>query len=97
MLKAEDLLKEIEQVLPTVTWKESACSGEAAEYAARFHEGAVDGWHFVLCTFSIEDQGFPAGSRGWDGTARKGSVVLRLPHELANKAVQLAENKGSTP
>jgi hypothetical protein len=47
---------------------------------ARFFIGKKDDWAILVVPFSIEDQGFPVGSRGYDGTAtnRAEGVVMRL-------------------
>ena len=47
-------------------------------------------WKFQLVSFSIVDQGFPAGSLGYDGTAIKNGTIVRLTPELAKKAYEFA-------
>jgi len=61
-------------------------------YKMRAFIGTTDDWHFVITDFSIEEQGFPPGSRGVDGVARNDaqSLVLRLTRELAQKGLDLA-------
>lgn len=84
-----DLLEEIERVLPTVTdWK----AGNIDHREARTFEGFTpDGaWHLVALDFDIEDQGFPPGSRGYDGVGRKGSLVIHFTRQLAEKVFQAA-------
>lgn len=87
----EALLKELEEVLPRVKWKKV---DGPTDHDATFIEGNGDGWKFTLCSFDIENQGFPKGARGYDGAAAKVSTVIRLTRELAEKAFKLAE--GST-
>lgn len=64
---------------------------------ARFFQGAYGAWSFTVCDFDITDQGFPKGSRGYDGAGRKPGVVLHLTRELARRAVEraLEQNKGA--
>jgi len=52
---------------------------------------AKGGGAYVLASFPIEDQGFPPGSRGYDGTYVRGPNMLRLPRELAEKAFKVIE------
>jgi len=87
------LLVEIERVLPKVEWqaKPEAVKEAEGELAPRCHVGTYGKWYFVVTSFSIEPQGFPPGSRGWDGAGRKGSVVIRLTRQLAERACKLAE------
>lgn len=56
----------------------------------RFYTGSADGWFFTVCDFSIEEQGFPKGSRGYDGAGRSDNMVLHLTRELAQRAVERA-------
>jgi hypothetical protein len=48
---------------------------------------------FVVASFCIEKQGFPTGSRGYDGTVMnpKELAVIRLPRDLAEKLCKDAE------
>ncbi len=66
---------------------------EMAPKGARAFTGAGSGWHFVVVSFDIEDQGFPAGSRGYDGTARRGTVILHLDRAQAELLCTDAEEK----
>lgn len=54
-----------------------------AAYAGR---AVVDGgtWRFLVLSFGIEDQGFPAGTLGHDGTLAFGTTIVRLPRDLAH-------------
>lgn len=63
--------------------------------------GSANGWRFIIMSFSIEDQGFPPGSKGYDGTgsltaAGSGPVILRLTRPLAELACKLAERSQSS-
>lgn len=44
----------------------------------------------IVADFDISDQGFPAGSRGYDGAVSMGMVVMRLPRSLAKKIFYIA-------
>jgi hypothetical protein len=95
----EKLLREIEEVLPKVEWKvrDDVLTQEAHEFVPRMFDGHAPGdWYFVVSDFEIESQGFPKGSRGYDGCGRNGAVVIRLTRELAERAVKLALSKTST-
>lgn len=54
------------------------------------YTGSADGWFFTVCDFDIEDQGFPKGSRGYDGAGRSDGTVLHLTRELAQRAFEKA-------
>jgi hypothetical protein len=85
-----ELIKEIEEDLPTVKWtpkKPIKAPEDATFYAGR----GAGGWNLLAISFDIEDQGFPPGSKGYDGSATKEGTVMRLTQELAEKAFKLAE------
>ena len=52
---------------------------------------STENWNFVVVEFGIEDQGFPPGSKGYDGTAVRGSTIMRLTRELAEFAFKKAK------
>lgn len=83
----EALLRQIEAALPTARW----LSGPPPGPGARSFKGTGGGWVFLVVAFSIEDQGFPPGSLGYDGTAMRGGTIVRLTRSLAERAVKLAE------
>lgn len=87
-------LAEIEVDLPLAKW--ALIDGPAREtntVGVLFYEGSTSRWHFMVCSFETESQGFPPGSRGHDGAATKQGVVLHLTRELAKRAVSLAEKQ----
>lgn len=92
MEELQAALAEIEQALPSVTWvADDVAAADTAglvRLGARFWRGYANDWEFVLCSFSIEDQGFPPGTFGADGAARhtRRPLVVRLPRELAMRA-----------
>ncbi len=62
------------------------------EAKVQVYEGRNDHLIVTVARFSIEDQGFPSGSIGCDGTAlfRTDRLVLRLPRQFAEEMVALA-------
>lgn len=57
---------------------------------------APDGMNILVIEFSIEDQGFPKGSKGYDGTVSKGGHIMRLsgPYRtIAEDAFKQAKSK----
>lgn len=61
--------------------------------AARGFIGIAKNWRFVVASFSIERQGFPQGSRGYDGTAMADGAIIRLPRPQAQMLVEDAISK----
>ena len=90
-----ELLGEIDAEIPSVTdWVLQPGIENDETHDARVWKGhGPHGWVFTVISFSIEDQGFPPGSRGVTGAARKENVVMHLTRELADKAIKLAEEK----
>jgi hypothetical protein len=67
-----------------------------APHGSQGYTGSANGWDFIVMAFSIEDQGFPPGSRGFDGAGTivhgvGAGTIMRLTRELAEKAYRLAE------
>lgn len=58
---------------------------------ARGFIGEAGGWSFWVVDFNVENQGFPAGTRGYDGTGVKSGTLLRLTRELAEKFFKAAD------
>jgi hypothetical protein len=92
----EQILSEIKNVLQTgeTNWKEVDVPTPEGKGPAR----GFKGWHnhewlFLVVEFDIEDQGFPPGSKGYDGTASnfKEGKVVRLTTELAREAFLVAQ------
>jgi len=85
-----DALAEAAAGLVTATWTRD----KHGPQGAIFYRGeSTTGWTYIVASFDIEPQGFPPGTRGHDGTARRGGVILRLTRELAEKAFRLAEGQ----
>ncbi len=90
-MKLYQLLKQIEAAIEVATWSPMLMP-EPVQNDARGYSGVAPGWVFNVVSFEIESQGFPPGSRGYDGAASNTSgVSVRLTRELAEKAFRLAE------
>jgi len=78
-----------EAIVSATDWKISKTS---EGFSARFFTANSGGWRFVVSDFDISDQGFPPGTRGFDGAAtnKKKNVVLHLPRAMAEYAVSKA-------
>ncbi len=88
------LLAQIDSILPEVVdWKPEIRPDMPSD--ARAFVGTAKGWKFVVVDFDITNQGFPPGSRGYDGAATNPSenVVIHLTRELAEKALGLILRK----
>jgi hypothetical protein len=88
------LLKELLEVVTGIGWKKVVLpeSVVAQDPTARSFETHANGWHVTVLSFDIEPQGFPKGSRGYDGMGVKEGVLLRLTRELAERFFKLAES-----
>lgn len=84
-------LTQIEAALPKAVWT-SLTRDVPAAHAAAFYTGETPEWAFVVSSFDISEQGFPEGTRGYDGAARSKSspLIVRLTRQLAERAVRLA-------
>lgn len=90
------LLAEIRARLPELVWsREKQDDPAAIEHQAVFYKGIKDDMLVCATAFSIEDQGFPPGSCGYDGACTLGrrGIVIRLTRELAEEAFRLADQK----
>lgn len=54
-------------------------------------------WLYSIFSFSIEDQGFPKGTRGFDGTAVgvEHPTIVRLTREQAVRGAEMAMKEGA--
>jgi hypothetical protein len=87
------LLVEIERVLPAVTWEPLDRADpihKPTDPTMVTYQGVTEGWGFSVVSFDIEPQGFPPGSRGYDGAGVHDGTVIRLTRELAERAFKLA-------
>lgn len=83
----------IDEAIETAHWTKLDAPPEAPPDIELFN-GSAEGWTLTAASFSIEDQGFPPGSRGYDGAATSTTkgVVVRLTREQAEKACEKAKN-----
>lgn len=94
--KMRAALEEVEEELREKPFSSVRVAGdfEQAGHDAHGYLAEVEGgWSYVLCSFDVSDQGFPRGTRGHDGTARKGGIVLRLTRRLARLAYRKAHEQ----
>ncbi len=86
-------LERVEAVLPHVKWQKADPAGAQAEDpTVKAYLGLAPGWRFTVVSYNIEPQGFPAGSRGYDGAAvHDPGVMVHLTRPLAERAFKLAE------
>ena len=84
--------RQIVDALEKATWKElPPPSGNP--YEARMWEGTTPDFRFVVLDFELDSQGFP-GERGADGAATgSGFAMIRLGHDLSERAVELARKQ----
>ena len=87
-----NLLTEIENDLPNLVWNEESLPDVARKEdpTVKSYVGASLKHRLLVVSFDIESQGFPKGSRGYDGTAIRNGTIMRLPRELAEKAFKAA-------
>jgi len=84
-----------EKDLASAKWELVDYKGEEKlSEGSKFYKGSQEsgsGWSYVVCSFSLESQGFPAGTRGYDGACMNANVMLHMMRDLAEKACKLAE------
>ena len=80
------LLKEVESVDFLWTMANAPPVHETVAY-----EAVKEEWVVIVARFSIEDQGFPAGSVGYDGCLRKGMNIVRMTRDLAERLWKKAD------
>jgi hypothetical protein len=89
-----DYLREIEEVIPKIDdWKPEIIENSPVD--ARAFTGTYGDWKLVIVDFDIENQGFPPGSRGYDGAASNRSklALVHLTREVAKKALDTLLDK----
>lgn len=60
---------------------------------ARAYVARNDEWSILVAEFSIEDQGFPPGTVGYDGTVlwrKDGGWVVHMPRDVAERIFKRA-------
>lgn len=92
----KELLKEIEDDLENAPFATPAFGAIPERDGASSLTVSTKKWRYLAVEFDIEDQGFPPGSKGYDGTATSlvliGTIV-RLTRELAEKAFKKARKE----
>jgi hypothetical protein len=78
-----ELVQEVEDAAPSLTWSTLPPGNFPSALSVKGYQGRNGQWVITLMSFDVSDQGFPEGSRGYDGIGMKKGVVLRLPREMA--------------
>ena len=86
----KELLAEIEKEIEEGTILEATVKELPEQPGAMGCIGRMKSLTFILVEFDIEGQGFPPGSKGYDGTIVRGGTIMRLPRELAEKLYKKA-------
>lgn len=90
------LLSEVEAAIASAAgWRVPAGAASQLPPDAVPYESNSGAWRILAFEFSIEDQGFPPGSVGYDGVASSTEgrlTVMRLPRETAERAVRTAKS-----
>ena len=88
----QNIQVQIDSALLRVTDWERQHDPNLDTHGGRAWSGTCEGWRFLVVDFDTEAQGFPAGSRGYDGTATHAerSIICRLTREQAKRAVEAA-------
>jgi len=96
LLRLGDGIPVAELIDQGITWTEQPFDGDAENtHDAKGYVGVVGNWRIVIASFDIEDQGFPPGSRGHDGTAVMGGSIIRLTRDQAKAfCLDAEENVG---
>jgi hypothetical protein len=75
-----------------LSWEEIDVKDDPAKaFATKAYKGHGEGWVFTIVSFDIEPQGFPPGSRGYDGAAVHKGTILHLPRDVAELGLKKAE------
>jgi hypothetical protein len=88
----------IEDAIDTAEWvRVPVPADEENTIGVEFYQGSSGGWLFNIAAFDIENQGFPRGSRGYDGATVRAGIIVRLTREQAQRAVERAKTALSGP
>lgn len=92
----EHILAHAKREAGTWPWErvppEASGMPDAKGYQVRNHQG----WTVVVFQFSIEDQGFPPGSVGYDGAVRFESTIVHCTREVAKELWLVAHIKAGS-
>ena len=90
----DDIDKQIDgYIAQGIQWIKQPFSEEKNLHDAKGYIGIITKARFVLASFDIEKQGFPAGSRGYDGTYTNEGLIIRLTQEQAQRLFEDAKKK----
>ena len=78
----EEVYKASREHIAECTW--SIIKG-AKDSDTLCYDGKSKDWSFAVVSFNIEVQGFPPGSRGYDGVVINGQTVVRMTREFAEE------------
>jgi hypothetical protein len=100
--EVKKLLEEVDKAAEDARWisrdDDLAIKDAMAVHGAHAYGASTATWKLLVVSFSTEYQGFPPGSKGYDGTAASDKgAVMRLPRELAEKLYKQAETQKGVP
>jgi len=102
MEQAEALLAQAVELAQAgeVQWQEAPIAEAypaASGSSAKGFIGTTDDLRLVVVSFSIENQGFPPGSLGYDGTLVSGTTVVRMTRKVAEAVHAAASRSHMSP
>lgn len=87
MKNFQEIFDQAEKVAYKLSWKNEK---PEQEIESDFYKGENNEWKIVVARFSIEDQGFPKGSFGYDGCIVYKKMIIRMTRELSEKIFKIA-------
>ncbi len=75
------------------SWNWTRVKPPAERPDARGYTHQEGEWTVVVFRFSIEDQGFPKGSVGYDGAVRQKHYIIHCTREYAERLWRIADGK----
>lgn len=85
---------QVEALAREWTWRRQDLVGDK-DVKATVYVAKEDDWNVVVTAFSIEDQGFPPGTLGYDGMIRHGATIIHMTREVAESVFRKAEAASS--
>ena len=88
-----EFLSEFEALLPEVKWEpEHSADPEVQALKTEAFIGTTGDWRATAVAFDIEPQGFPKGTRGYDGAVvnHPRGIVCRMTREIAERVFKAA-------
>lgn len=86
MAEAMAILAEAEKL--DITYVETPAPQD--ETPARAFMASNERWTITVVEFDIEYQGFPPGSKGYDGMVRKDATIVHMTREVAERIFKKA-------